>query len=218
MADVDGVLQVEMGRHGGKIVGIVIQVVAVGDLTGPAVAAAVVCDNPIALAEEKQHLVVPVVGRERPAVAEYDGLALAPVFVENLRAVFGGDGGHDTSPGLLRFDAGRLQSRRFQSCARRTTLQQSPNERFSKTCTIGRKCCNRLAHAQVFCSRRQTPGVTPITRLKARMNWLWAPKPQATPTSVNDMSPRRNRRLACSMRALSWYLCGGIPVLWWKAR
>ena len=32
MADVDGILQVEMRRHRGEVVGIVIHVVAVGDL------------------------------------------------------------------------------------------------------------------------------------------------------------------------------------------
>ena len=45
--------------------------------------------------EEEQHLRVPVVGRQRPAVAEHDGLTLAPVLVEDLNAVLGGDRGHD---------------------------------------------------------------------------------------------------------------------------
>jgi hypothetical protein len=62
VADMNGVLHVEMRRHGGKIVRIVIEVMAVGRLTGAAVAAAVVRDHAIPLLEEEQHLVVPVVG------------------------------------------------------------------------------------------------------------------------------------------------------------
>ena len=34
------------------------------------------------------------IGRERPAMAEHDGLTAAPVLVENLNAVFGRDGRH----------------------------------------------------------------------------------------------------------------------------
>src|SRR4029077_19298563 len=37
---------------------------------------------------EEQHLRVPVIGRQRPAMAEHNGLTFAPVFVENLNAVF----------------------------------------------------------------------------------------------------------------------------------
>ena len=92
----NGVLQIEMRRHRGKIVGIVIEVVAVGHLAGAAVAAAVVGDHAIALLEEEQHLVVPVVGRQRPAVAEHDGLTLAPVLVIDFDAVLRFDKAHVT--------------------------------------------------------------------------------------------------------------------------
>ena len=61
--------------------------------------APVVGDDAVALLEEEQHLGVPVVGRQGPAVAEHDGLALAPVLVEDLDAVFGGDRVHDCSFG-----------------------------------------------------------------------------------------------------------------------
>ena len=85
MADVNGVLQIEMRRHRREVVGIVIHVVAVAGLGGSAMAAAVMGDDAIAVIEEEQHLRVPVVGRQRPAVAEHDGLTLAPVLVEDLR-------------------------------------------------------------------------------------------------------------------------------------
>jgi hypothetical protein len=94
MADVNGVLQVEMDGHRREIVGVVIHVVAVRHLARAAMPAAVMGDDAIAVLEKEQHLGVPVVGRQRPAVAEHDGLTLAPVLVEDLDAVFGCDCGH----------------------------------------------------------------------------------------------------------------------------
>ena len=38
-------------------------------------------DDPIALGQEEQHLRVPIVRAEWPAVAEHDGLTFTPVFV-----------------------------------------------------------------------------------------------------------------------------------------
>ena len=98
MADMDGVLEIEMLRQGGEVVGIVIHVMAIADLGGPAVAAAVMGDDAEALVEEEEHLGVPIIRRERPAMAEDDGLALAPVLVEDVDAILGGDNGHDPDP------------------------------------------------------------------------------------------------------------------------
>jgi len=69
----------------------VVHVVAVGHLhtTAP-----VVCDHAVAAPEEEHYLGIPVVGRERPAVAEDDRLAWALVLVEDLGAVRGGDRWH----------------------------------------------------------------------------------------------------------------------------
>ena len=97
MADVNGVLQIEMRRDRREIVGIVIHVVAVGHLAGAAVAAAVMRDDAIAVIEEEQHLRIPIVGRQRPAVAEHDGLAPTPVLVKDLDAVLGCDRAHGCS-------------------------------------------------------------------------------------------------------------------------
>jgi hypothetical protein len=41
-----------------------------------------------------QHLGIPVVGAERPAVMEDDGLTIAQVFIEDLSAILGGDRAH----------------------------------------------------------------------------------------------------------------------------
>ena len=94
MADMNGVLQVKMFRHRGQIVGVMIHVVAATDLGRAAMAPPVMRDDAIAVSEEEQHLRVPIVRREGPAVAEHDGLALAPILVENLDAVAGGDCRH----------------------------------------------------------------------------------------------------------------------------
>ena len=100
MADVDSVLQIEMRRHRRKVIGIVIHVVAVADLGGAAVAAAVMGDDAIAVVEEEQHLRIPVVGRQRPTMAEDDGLSFAPILIIDLDAVFGFDCTH-VIPSLL---------------------------------------------------------------------------------------------------------------------
>jgi len=60
---------------------------AVARLGGATMASPVVGNDPEALAEEEQHLRVPIIGRQRPAVAKHDGLTFAPVFVEDLNAV-----------------------------------------------------------------------------------------------------------------------------------
>src|SRR5215213_1093833 len=54
----------------------------------------------MALAEEVEHLGVPVVGAERPAVVEDDRLSVlrAPVLVEDFNAIFGRDGSHGMVP------------------------------------------------------------------------------------------------------------------------
>jgi hypothetical protein len=89
MANVNCVLQVEMRCQRRQIIGIVIHVVTVADLRGPAMTSAVMSYDAIAVLDKKQHLRVPVVGRQRPAMAEHDGLTFAPVLVKDLDAVFG---------------------------------------------------------------------------------------------------------------------------------
>src|SRR6266403_378336 len=94
MTNVHGVLQIKMRGQSRKVVGIVIRVMAVARLGGPAVASSVMGDDAIAVFEEEQHLRVPVVGRQRPTMAKYDGLSFAPIFVVNLRSIFGRDCAH----------------------------------------------------------------------------------------------------------------------------
>ena len=98
--DVNGTgrIQWRMFNFRGKVVGIVIHVVTVGGLAGAAVPAAIVSDDAIALIEKEQHLRIPVIGRQRPAMTENDGLTLAPILVVNLDAVFGRDCAHGFLP------------------------------------------------------------------------------------------------------------------------
>src|SRR4029453_16874738 len=98
-----GSLQVEMRGERRKIVSIMIHVVTVARLRGPAVAATVMGYTAVAVTQEEQHLRVPVICRQRPSVAEHDGLTLAPVLVEDLNAVFGREGRHSIVSLLLSF-------------------------------------------------------------------------------------------------------------------
>ena len=77
-----------------QVVGVMIHVMAATGLGGAAMAAPVVGYDAIAVLEEEQHLRVPIIGRQRPAVAEHDGLTFAPVLIIDFRAVFGGDRAH----------------------------------------------------------------------------------------------------------------------------
>jgi hypothetical protein len=94
VADMDGALQVQRGGQFGHIGGVGVHFIAVRRLGRAAVPAPVMGDDPVALGQEEQHLVVPVVGAERPAMVEDQGLARPPILEEDLGPVLGGDGGH----------------------------------------------------------------------------------------------------------------------------
>src|ERR1700680_3509524 len=94
MADMDGVFQVEMRRKSRQVVSVMVHIVALAGLSGATVATAVMGDHAIAMLQEEQQLRVPIIGRQRPAMAEHNWLARTPVLVEDLRAVLGCYGGH----------------------------------------------------------------------------------------------------------------------------
>ena len=73
VADVHDLAQVEVLHDGGCVGGVMVHVVAVRDLGGSAVAAAVMRDDPEAALNEEQQLSVPVVGAQGPAVVKHDG-------------------------------------------------------------------------------------------------------------------------------------------------
>src|SRR5215208_7996989 len=98
MSHMDDVTQIERGHDRCDVGRVGVHVMALRSLAGTAVAAAIMRDHAIALVEEEEHLRVPVVGAERPAMMENDRLAravlCAPILVEDFRAVFGFDRGH----------------------------------------------------------------------------------------------------------------------------
>src|SRR5260370_9840633 len=89
-----GILQVEMSGDRREIIGIVVHVVPVAGLRGPAVTAPVMRDDTVAASHEEHHLRVPVICREWPAMAEHNGLPLAPVLVEYLNSALRLDFAH----------------------------------------------------------------------------------------------------------------------------
>src|SRR5581483_3928559 len=101
MAHMNGIFQVQMGGNSRQVVGIMVHIVAAVGLTGAAVAAAIVGDNPIPMIQEEQHLVIPIVRAQRPTVTEHNRLSGPPILVENCRAVFHRDRTHSfLSPSL----------------------------------------------------------------------------------------------------------------------
>ena len=73
-----------------------VHVVPGGRLRGATVTAPVVRNDAIAIGKEEQHLHVPVVRRQRPAVVKHNGLGIprAPVLVEDLCTVLKRDHWH----------------------------------------------------------------------------------------------------------------------------
>src|ERR1700684_3366178 len=85
-----------MRRESCKVIGIMVHIVPVGGLTGAAVATAIMGDHAITMFQEEQHLVVPVVRAERPAMTENHGLSGTPILIKNRRAIFDGDRAHNS--------------------------------------------------------------------------------------------------------------------------
>ena len=74
MPDMDGILEIEMLGQRRQVVGIMVHVMAAAGLGGAAMAAPVMGDDAKSLVQEEQHLGVPIVGRQRPAVGKHNGL------------------------------------------------------------------------------------------------------------------------------------------------
>src|SRR5450432_1812208 len=85
----DCIFQVKFFSECRKIIGVCIHIIPVPSLRGAAVPPPIVSNDSVAPLAEEQHLSIPVVRCERPAVTENYGLSRAPVFVKNLGPVFG---------------------------------------------------------------------------------------------------------------------------------
>src|SRR5579862_1755862 len=98
VADMNRILEIEVCSQRRQVVGMMIHVMAVPGLAGTPVAPPIVSNYAIAALAEEQHLVVPIVRRKWPAVAEHDGLTFAPVLVINLCSVLRCDRSHRCAP------------------------------------------------------------------------------------------------------------------------
>src|SRR5262245_46317716 len=89
MPDVDGVAQIQMLDDRRRVRGVVAHVMTLARLARPSMAAPVMSNDSITLPEEVEHLGVPVVGAQRPAMMEDDGLGVlgAPVLVEDRHPI-----------------------------------------------------------------------------------------------------------------------------------
>ena len=95
MADMDGVLEIELLHELREVVGVGVHVVAGPRLARTPVAAAVMRDAAISARSQKEHLVFKRIRGERPAMAEDHRLPGAPVLVVDLRAVLGCNRAHN---------------------------------------------------------------------------------------------------------------------------
>jgi hypothetical protein len=59
-------------RH---LTGVMVHIVAIASLGGASMATAVMSDHAIAMMQEEQHLRVPIIGRQRPTMAEHNRLS-----------------------------------------------------------------------------------------------------------------------------------------------
>src|SRR5208282_2322005 len=98
MANHDGVLEVEPFEELRHIVRVGVHVVSIPRLVGAPMTAPVVRNDAIAALTEEEHLAVPVVSAQWPAMRKYNGLSGSPILVENLCSVFRRDCRHSSSP------------------------------------------------------------------------------------------------------------------------
>src|SRR5215472_6776110 len=146
MADMDGVAEIQMLDDRDCVGSVMVHVVSVGHLTRASVAAPVDSYNAVPLADKEQHLGVPVVGAERPAVVEDNRLAAAPVLVEDLDAVLGCNRAHNLSS--LGLSSLILEARGYPTIVRLCRLLQSNaiDRHLAQTLASGGK--DRVGHCR----------------------------------------------------------------------
>ncbi len=89
MTDMDCAFEVEQRRQLCQIVRISVEIVAIPRLTSSAMAAPIRCNASITALRQEKHLVFERIRRQRPAMAEDNGLSGAPVLVIDFSAVPG---------------------------------------------------------------------------------------------------------------------------------
>jgi hypothetical protein len=87
VADVDGILEIKRLREFGNIGSVGVHVIAVHCLSGTIVSAAIMSNYPVTAVQEKHHLGVPVVSRQRPTSTPAHLLVVPKGHGENLLPV-----------------------------------------------------------------------------------------------------------------------------------
>src|ERR1700756_960753 len=97
MTNVNGIAKIKLFDDRRYVGCVVIHVVAIADRGRTTVTATIMGDDTITLADEEEHLGVPVVGAQRPTMVENNWLGglRPPIFVEDLHAIPGRNGGHE---------------------------------------------------------------------------------------------------------------------------
>src|SRR2546426_1922767 len=96
MTHMERSLQIELIGQCRHVSRVGIHIVPGRCLSRAAVTTTVMCNNPIPFGEEVEHLVVPIIGTQRPSVMKDDrlGVARTPVLVEDAGAIPRSDGTH----------------------------------------------------------------------------------------------------------------------------
>ena len=103
MADMNGAGEAEVIGQLDHVGDVGVHVVADVGLGRAAMTAAIMRDYPETMIEKKQHLSVPVIRAQRPAMMKEDRLRVlwSPVLVEDLRLIAGGEEGHLMVSGMM---------------------------------------------------------------------------------------------------------------------
>src|SRR6266513_2280044 len=213
MADVNRIFQVEMIGDGLQIVGVMVHVVSAAGLSRATMSAPITRNDAETFTHEKKHLRVPVVGRQRPTMAEDDGLSFAPVFIidVDVSSVFFSDSyvWHGVFSLLLiaycrpRFISDRNQVRRSVSSIQTSIRLAVATSR----CSSHTLCASRSRAASVWLSSASSAimsaGSTYSTSL-SRTRWVR----EMWPIDLSVSPPIfRIRSAIGSVMAKSWSAC-----------
>jgi len=88
MADPRGIFKIKMLHQLGKVLGVLVDVVAFPGLARTSVASTIVGDDATPFLPQKQHFRVPSIGTQRPPVRERDHRPRSPVLVGDSGSIF----------------------------------------------------------------------------------------------------------------------------------
>ena len=98
MADMNGILEIELFDQLRQVVGVGVQVIAVPGLARAAMAATIMGDTAIAARGKEKHLIFEGVRAQGPAMAKHNRLSRAPIVVIKRCPVLGLDHRHEGAP------------------------------------------------------------------------------------------------------------------------